>query len=65
MLFGGQEVPIEKNCALGLCTDLGHSSVFSIRTSRPPNNIYLFAKVCYKYPFSAKNIIISEYLILS
>ena len=23
MLFAGREVRIEKNCALGLCTDLG------------------------------------------
>ena len=41
MLFAGLEIRIEKNCALGLCTDLGlwlspyarpRAQFFSIRT---------------------------------
>ena len=44
MLFAGREVRIEKNCALGLCTDLGiwlgpYAQFFSIRISQPANNI--------------------------
>ena len=44
MLFSGREVLIKKNCALGVCTDLGlwpRAQFFSIRTSRPANIIYL------------------------
>ena len=51
MLFAGLEVLIEKNCALGLCTDLGLWPRTLRKTSQPANKIYLLLTTfchCFK-----------------